>query len=84
MIAEKTITVQVTGDGMIPVPTELRQQLGLKPFQTVRLKEIGGQLVVTLSRREVGERVVALMREVLVGVTQADIDEGRLDDAYRG
>ena len=82
MEIEKTITVQVTEDGMIPIPTELREGLGIKPLQFVYLKKNKDHLVMMLSRREIGERIVDLLKEGLAGFTQTDLDQERALEAY--
>ncbi len=83
MATESAITTQVTKDGMIPVPAELSRQLGLKPLQTVYLKKNNGHLLIMLSRQDIGKRIVALMQEGLKGLTQSDIDKGRVADENR-
>jgi len=80
MAIESIITVQVTKDGMIPIPAELSKELGLKPLQTVYLKKSEGHLLVMLSPQGIGKRIVALMQEGLAGLTQTDIDEARMTD----
>lgn len=78
--------VKLTPDGMVPIPEPLQRELGLKPQQTVYLRHdaAGGQLVIYLvTRQEIGERILALMREAFQGVTRDDLKAGRVDDAYR-
>ena len=84
MAVEQTIAVQVTPEGMIPVPAEIRESLGISPAQTVFLRKENGWLVVMPSRQEIGDRLLELMRIGLAGVTQADLEAGRVDDAHRG
>lgn len=81
---EGTIAVQVTSEGMIPIPTKLSQQLGLKPLQTVYLKEDNGFLLVMRSREEIGKRIISLLQEGLQGLTQKDLDKDRLNNEDRG
>jgi hypothetical protein len=40
-------------------------------------------LVTTMSRREIGERIVQLLKEGLSGVAWEEIERGRDDDAHR-
>lgn len=84
MSANLSIPVQITEDGKIPVPQELQEQLRLVPFQTVYLtREDDKLLVTTMSRQEIGERIVHLLREGLSGVAWEEIEQGRDDDAPR-
>ncbi len=80
---DNVITVQLTAKGMIPIPLELRQQLGLKPRQKVYLKRNNGYLLVMLSRQEVGQQIIALMKEGLSGLTQVEIDQERITNENR-
>ena len=81
---EGTVAVQVTSEGMIPIPAKLSQQLGLKPLQTVYLKEDNGFLLVMRSREEIGKRIISLLQEGLQGLTQNDLDKDRLTNEDRG
>jgi antitoxin component of MazEF toxin-antitoxin module len=83
MVTE-TMTVQLTPEGTLPLPLELRQWLNLKPLQTVHLKKGNGYLLIIPSRQEIGERILALMKEGLAGITQNDIDQGRANNEDRG
>lgn len=79
--------VQLTPEGMVPIPESLRRELGLKPLQTVYLRRDArrGSLVIQLvTRQEIGDRIVALLREAFQGVTRADLKAARADDAHRG
>jgi bifunctional DNA-binding transcriptional regulator/antitoxin component of YhaV-PrlF toxin-antitoxin module len=72
--------VKVTPEGMIPIPEPLRQELGLKPLQTVYLQTDAEHhhLVIQLTaRKEIGERIVALMSEAFQGITEIEIKAGR-------
>ena len=78
MGANLSIPVQITEDGKIPVPQELQEQLRLVPFQTVYLtREDDKLLVTTMSRQEIGERIVHLLREGLSGVAWEEVERGR-------
>jgi len=84
MSANSSIPVQITEDGKIPVPKELREQLRLAPFQTVYLAREGNRLLVTtMSRQEIGERIVQILKEGLSGVAWEEVERGRDDDAHR-
>ena len=84
MGANPSIPVQITEDGKIPVPQELREQLRLAPFQTVYLAREGDKLLVTtMSRQEIGERIVQILKEGLSGVAWEEVERGRDDDASR-
>jgi bifunctional DNA-binding transcriptional regulator/antitoxin component of YhaV-PrlF toxin-antitoxin module len=84
MGANSSIPVQITEDGKIPVPKELQEQLRLAPFQTVYLTREGGRLlVITMSRQEIGERIVQILKEGLSGVAWEEIERERDDDAHR-
>lgn len=83
----KEFAVQLTADGMLPIPESLSRALGLKPLQTVYLRsdDEQRQLVIQLAtRKEIGDRIVELMREAFEGVTWADIEAGRADDRNAG
>jgi len=78
--------VKLTADRMIPIPEPLWRELGLKPQQTVYLRqdsESGNLVIQLVTRQEIGERLVALMTEAFEGITWADIKAGRADDAHR-
>jgi bifunctional DNA-binding transcriptional regulator/antitoxin component of YhaV-PrlF toxin-antitoxin module len=84
MGANSSIPVQITEDGKIPVPKELQEQLRLAPFQTVYLTREGDRLlVITMSRQEIGERIVQILKEGLSGVAWEEIEQERDDDAHR-
>jgi bifunctional DNA-binding transcriptional regulator/antitoxin component of YhaV-PrlF toxin-antitoxin module len=84
MGANSSIPVQITEDGKIPVPKELQEQLRLAPFQTVYLTREGDRLlVITMSRQEIGERIVQILKEGLSGVAWEEIERERDDDAHR-
>ena len=68
----------------MPVPQELQEQIRLVPFQMVYLAREGDKLLVTtMSRQEIGERIVHLLKEGLSGVAWEDIERGRNDDAQK-
>jgi antitoxin component of MazEF toxin-antitoxin module len=80
----KSIAVQITREGMIPLPVELLEELRLEPSQTVYLKTEKDALVVQpVSRHELADRILDLMRESLQGVTWTEIEAGRADHADR-
>ena len=84
MGANSSIPVKITEDGKIPVPKELQEQLRLAPFQTVYLTREGDRLlVITMSRQEIGERIVQILKEGLSGVAWEEIERERDDDAHR-
>jgi len=84
MDANSSIPVQITEDGKIPVPKELQEQLRLAPFQTVYFTREGDRLlVITMSRQEIGERIVQILKEGLSGVAWEEIERERDDDAHR-
>jgi len=84
MGANSSIPVQITEDGKIPVPKELQEELRLAPFQTVYLTREGDRLlVITMSRQEIGERIVQILKEGLSGVAWEEIERERDDDAHR-
>jgi bifunctional DNA-binding transcriptional regulator/antitoxin component of YhaV-PrlF toxin-antitoxin module len=84
MGANSSIPVQITEDGKIPIPKELQEQLRLAPFQTVYLTREGDRLlVITMSRQEIGERIVQILKEGLSGVAWEEIERERDDDAHR-
>jgi bifunctional DNA-binding transcriptional regulator/antitoxin component of YhaV-PrlF toxin-antitoxin module len=43
---DQTIAVKITEDGQIPLPEEVRRDLGLMPQQEVRLVRRGRELVI--------------------------------------
>ena len=43
---DPTIAVRITKDGQIPLPKQVREELGLTPEQEVRLVQRGGELVI--------------------------------------
>lgn len=43
---DPAIAVRITDDGQIPLPDQVRRELGLEPQQEVRLFKRGGELVV--------------------------------------
>jgi len=45
-IKDPAIAVQITEDGQIPLPEQVRKDLGLAPLQEVRLVKRGGELVI--------------------------------------
>jgi bifunctional DNA-binding transcriptional regulator/antitoxin component of YhaV-PrlF toxin-antitoxin module len=45
-MTEPTIVVRITKDGQIPLPEQVRKELGLVPQQEVRLLKRGGELVI--------------------------------------
>jgi bifunctional DNA-binding transcriptional regulator/antitoxin component of YhaV-PrlF toxin-antitoxin module len=60
---DPTIAVRITKDGQIPVPEQVRRDLGLMPQQEVRLYRRGGELVIQpvtpdLSRQEQIETIL--------------------------
>lgn len=66
MRAEVSVAVRITDEGMIPIPRELRQALGLKPAQVVQLHQENDNLVVRrFSPHEPGEQIVALLKQAL-------------------
>ena len=82
----REFAVQLTADGMIPIPEKLRRELELKPQQTlyIRTDSERGQIVIDLvTRREIADRIVALMRMAFEGVSLADLKAERADDANR-
>jgi len=81
MRAEASVAVRITDEGMIPVPREFRQVLGLKPAQVVRLHQADDILVVRrLSPHELGEQIVALLKQALAGARWEDIVALRAGD----
>ena len=84
MSATYPIAVQVTADGKIPIPLEVRQELGLLPLQVVYLRLGASGLVIQLmSRQEMMARVVGLMRANFSDMSADELHEGREDDEHR-
>ncbi len=76
----KEFTVQLTAEGLRPIPESIRRELGLRPLQTVYLQEDieHGQLIIqSVARQQIADKVVALMSAAFEGVTWADIQVGR-------
>jgi bifunctional DNA-binding transcriptional regulator/antitoxin component of YhaV-PrlF toxin-antitoxin module len=79
--------VQLTTEGMIPVPEPLQRELGLRPQQIVYLRrdEASGNLIIEIATPQaVGDRIVALMAEAFQDVTWTDLQVERADDVNRG
>jgi bifunctional DNA-binding transcriptional regulator/antitoxin component of YhaV-PrlF toxin-antitoxin module len=60
---DPAIAVRITEDGQIPLPEQMRRELGLVPLQEVRLLRRGGELVIQpltadLSRQEEIETIL--------------------------
>ena len=60
---DPAIAVRITEDGQIPLPEQVRKELGLAPLQEVRLLKRGGELVIQpvtadLSRQEQIETII--------------------------
>ena len=78
------ISVQITEDGKIPIPAELGKELGFVPKQTVYLRRRDDELIIkAMSRQEIGERIVQLLKEGLSRVSWETIEDERNDDAHR-
>ena len=60
----EAFVAKITEKGEIPVPEDLRKELGLSPFQEVRLLKRGDDLVVRAVTAEalLQERVEAILR----------------------
>lgn len=86
MAIERVMTAEITLDGMLPIPEELRRDLGLEPTRTVQLAKQDNSLVVRpLSQQEIGDRIVALLKDALTGLTWEEIKAERAqDDFWRG
>jgi len=81
MARDTSAAVKITDDGMIPVPQELQQALGLEPTQVVQLRTEEDRLIVQrLSPQEIGEQIVALLKQALAGTTWDDIKALRAQD----
>ena len=78
------IAVQMTADGKIPIPVEVRQALGLAPLQTVYL-HLGpkGLVIQRMSRQEIVNRIRELMRACFAEFSDDELLQGRVDDEYR-
>ena len=85
MITE--FSVQITPERTIPIPDPLWQELALQPRQTIYLRRDAGEdrfVIHLLTRQQIGERIVELMKDALHGTTWSEIEAGRIDDGNRG
>jgi bifunctional DNA-binding transcriptional regulator/antitoxin component of YhaV-PrlF toxin-antitoxin module len=83
MTAEQVVTVQITPDGMLPIPEALRRELGLESAQTVQLTpQDNGLIVRPLSQQEIGDRIVMMLKKALAGLTWEDIQAERSSDDF--
>jgi bifunctional DNA-binding transcriptional regulator/antitoxin component of YhaV-PrlF toxin-antitoxin module len=83
MANNRVTTVKITDDGMLPIPEEFRRELGLESEQTVQLTAHQDSLVVrALSQQEIGERIVALMKEAFSGFTWEEVKAERDRDDF--
>ncbi len=81
MSVKSSIAVRITNEGMLPIPKSLRQELGLKPAQIVQLRQENGDLLVRrLSAQELGEQIVASLKQALAGARWEDIVALRAKD----
>jgi bifunctional DNA-binding transcriptional regulator/antitoxin component of YhaV-PrlF toxin-antitoxin module len=81
MATDTSAAVKITKDGMIPVPQKLQQVLGLEPAQIVQLCTQDDRLIVQrLSPSEIGDQIVALLKQALAGTTWDDIKVLRTQD----
>ncbi|MEA3345217.1 MAG: hypothetical protein U9Q78_03065 [Chloroflexota bacterium] len=81
MATDTPVAVKITKDGTIPVPQKLQQALGLEPAQIVQLRTQDDRLIVQrLSPSEIGDQIVALLKQALAGTTWDDIEALRTQD----
>lgn len=81
MTTDTSVAVRITKEGMIPVPEVLQQALGLEPAQIVQLSAQENRLIVQrLSSHEIGDQVVALLKQALADTTWDDIEALRAQD----
>lgn len=77
----EAFVAKITENGEIPLPEDLRKELGLSPFQEVRLLRLGRDLVVRPMTADVRlqERVEAILRRAKVRAAvlaeQVTVDE---------
>lgn len=64
----EAVVAQITENGEIPLPEDLRKELGLLPFQEVRLFRLGDDLVVRLvaAGASLEQRTEAILRRAKV------------------
>lgn len=75
--------VKITKKGMLPIPKEIRERHGFLPDVEVTIRDENDKIVVEkMSRKEIGEEILRLLREGLEGVTPKDIEEGRKDRCF--
>jgi bifunctional DNA-binding transcriptional regulator/antitoxin component of YhaV-PrlF toxin-antitoxin module len=73
--------VQITEEGMLPIPRDLWDVLGLGPAQIVKLRQQEGSLLVQpLSPEEIGEQIISLLKDALGDTTWNDIMTWRNQD----
>jgi len=81
MATDTPVAVKITKDGMIPVPQKLQQLLGLEPAQLVQLRTQEDRLIVQrLSSHQIGDQIIALLKQALAGTTWDDIKALRAQD----
>ena len=75
--------VKITENGEIPLPEDLRKELGLTPLQEVRLLERGDHLVVQSMTAEalVQERVETILRRAKL-LAAALAEQVTVDEAW--
>jgi len=65
-------TVQVTEDFCIPIPKAIVEKYNFSPHFEVVLEEMeDGILIKKVSRQEIGNRIIQLLKE---GLSEADIE----------
>jgi len=81
MATSEVATVKITSDGNIPLPRDWRQRLRWDETQTVQLSKENNCLIVRpLSPQEIGEQIVALLKQALGDTTWDDIQALRAQD----
>ncbi len=75
--------VKVTKDFKILIPEDLRKKYNIEPEVEMLVEEIeGGIIFKKLSRKEIGQKILYLLHEGLIGVTTEEIDEERKIDRW--
>ena len=79
----ETFTAKITENGQIPLPEDLRKELGLSPFQEVRLLRRGDDLVVRPMTADAAlqERVEAILRRAKIRAATL-AEEVTVDEAW--
>lgn len=73
--------VKVTEDFKIPIPEDLRKKYNIEPEVELLLEETEeGIIFKKLSRKAIGQKILDLLHEGLIGVTVKEINEERKTD----